>query len=306
MIDIALIGTGPVAALHAQAIARVPGLRLASCAARHRDRAEAFAAAHGIPRARLFDEVAARPEADALWVVVPSRAMAEVACTLAPLGLPMFLEKPVGLTPAETAEARERVRVPHMVGLNRRFYEVIGRSRRLIEEAGGLRAIEIHLPENPRAAQHRFGEKELTTWAYGNSIHMLDLFRFLAGEVAQLHALNVERSWWDRGYSAVMSFEGGARGMLNAQWYAPGPWRLALYAEDLMIVHQPVEQATVLRPGRDAETIRPEGPDATLKSGFHGQAEAFARLLRGAAPDPRAADLAEYMRSVELVSRLTA
>ena len=57
IIFIAMLGVGPMAAQHAAALNEVPGIRIASCASRNQEKSDAFAAAHGITDARLFDDV---------------------------------------------------------------------------------------------------------------------------------------------------------------------------------------------------------------------------------------------------------
>lgn len=306
MIDVALVGIGPMAIQHVQAIAAVDGLRIASCASRDRGRAEAFAAEHGIARARTPDEVLASPEADALWLCVSADAMAEITCTFAALGLPMFLEKPVGLDTAETEAVRDRVTVPHMVGLNRRFYEVIRRGHDLVEAAGGLRGIEVHMPEDVAAVPTKHGARTRRQWQFANSVHLVDLFRFLGGEPADVITMNEVRDDADRSYNALIRFESGAHGIYNGQWYAPGGWRVALYADDLSIVYQPIETGEVRRRGAPPEPLRAEGPDTRLKAGLWAQAEAFRDLIASGRTPEGAADLADYTRSVALVDRLTA
>jgi len=306
LIDVALVGAGPMAAQHARVLHEVEGLRLVSCASRTRERAQAFAHAAGIPTARTFDEVLASPQADALWLCVSADAMATVATACAARGLPMFLEKPVGLDPAETGRVRDAIRVPHMVGLNRRFYEVIRRGRDLMIEQGGVRAIEVHMPENMRRAPDKHAARTLRRWQFANSVHLIDLFRYFAGEPAGITASNVVRSDSDRSYNALVRFESEAHGIFHSQWYAPGAWRVAVYAEGIAIVYQPIERAQILRGDGSAEALMPTGPDTRYKAGLHGQASAFVRLLRDGRPPPGAVDLADYARSVSLVDLLTA
>lgn len=304
-VAITMIGVGRMAAKHAAVIEAVPGLRLASCASRSRDRAEAFAAEHGVPRPRLVDEVLAKPESDALWVVAPAGVMGDLAVELDALGLPLFLEKPVGLGPEETARARAAVTVPHMVGLNRRHYEVLREGRRLIEAAGGLRTIEIHMPENPSGLPDGYDQRVKQNWHYANSIHLIDLFRVFAGEVAEVTTFNTGLSPAERSYFSHLRFADGAAGMFNAQWYAPGGWRVTLYATDLSIVFQPIETGRVLRRNADPENLLPSGPDRDFKPGLYGQAEAFRELVRTATLPAVCADLADYERSVALVAAVT-
>ncbi len=305
MVDIALIGVGPMAAQHARVIAAVPGLRLVSCASRNPDRARAFAAAHDISAARTVDEVKAQPEADALWLCASADAMAGTATDFAGLGLPMFLEKPVGLGLKETEAARDAIRVPHMVGLNRRFYGVIRRGHKRMAERGGVRAIEVHMPEDLSQAPEKHGARTRQQWQFANSVHLIDMFRVFAGEPDQVTVMNHVTNDADRSHNALIEFKDGARGIYNAQWYAPGGWRVALYGDGISVVYQPIEQAMILTHGRQPEILQPEGFDAKFKAGLYGQAEAFASLATdGHLPDG-AADLKDYARSVTLIEALT-
>lgn len=302
---IALIGVGPMAALHAGVLAHVPGLRLVSCASRDLEKAEAFAAAHGGLRARRIEEVLARPDADALWVVAPADVMAPLTVEAARCGIPMFLEKPVGLSAKESRQVRDAVTVPHMVGLNRRFYEVIAEGRRLLAEAGGVRAIEVHMPEDMTRVPDKHAVRTRDQWQFANSIHLIDLFRLFAGEPTEITVRNRVGDRGDRSYGGLIGFAGGATGLYNAQWYAPGGWRVTAYSDDLAITYQPIERATLLRRGQEAAVLEPRNHDTRFKPGLFGQAEAFATLLRGKCLTEPAADLTDYARSVDLVDCLT-
>jgi predicted dehydrogenase len=301
---IALLGTGPMAALHVQALRKVAGLDVTTSVSRDLRKAQAFAEAHAIPNAVDYVQFIESPSVDAIWVVVPADVTHEVAIELAGNRLPLFLEKPVGMSSAQTRLAREKVNVPHMVGVNRRFYEVLRKGKRLIERAGGLTGIEIHMPENIAPLKERYSPHILERWAFGNSIHLVDLFRYFAGEPAAIHVVRSKRSWWDLSVAATLEFDNGALGVFHAHWGAPGGWRVALTAAEVQIVFQPIERGTVLRRGQEMMPLTPEGPDAVIKAGLTGQAEAFRGLLvTGALPDG-AADLTDYERSVALVTDL--
>ena len=304
-VRLALIGVGPMASLHAQAIAEVDGLAIDYCVSRGRDRALDFAARHGLARGRALADLDGGAEVDALWVVAPADAMASVAVELSRFGLPMFLEKPVGLSLDETRAAREAIAVPTMVGLNRRFYEVIARGRELALAAGGVRAIEVHMPEDLTGGAGVNAPAIKAQWPFANSVHLIDLFRAFGGETASVTSVNAVASVEDRSYASLIRFKAGASGLYNAQWYAPGGWRVAVYAQDLTLIYQPIEQLTVIRRPRVTEVIAPTGPDARFKPGLFGQAEAFRDLVRTGVRHPMAADLADYERSVALVDALT-
>ena len=300
-----MIGVGPMAALHAQVLSHMPGVRLAWCASREQAKAQAFADRFHISRARVIDEIDASPQADALWIVAPCHVMAGLAERFGGLGLPMFLEKPVGLSLTETTRTAQAVTSPNMVGVNRRFYEVIIQARRLMREAGGVRGVEVHMPEDLTRPTPTHADITRQQWQFANSIHLIDLFRFFGGEVSRVINNNLVLGEADRAYSALLNFENGGCGIYNAQWYAPGGWRVAAYGNDITIVLQPLERAMIQRRGQPVENIDASGADTRFKPGLWGQAEAFIALANGKALPEGAADLNDYLRSVALAQSLT-
>lgn len=300
-----LIGVGPTAELHVRAIQRIAGLRVRSCASRSLDKAAAFAARFRIETPRTIDDALARPDADAYWIVAPAGEMLNVALRIAETGLPAFFEKPVGLNLPETLRAADLFQSPNMVGLNRRFYEVINAGKMLIDEQGGARFVEIDMPEDVRSLAGHHPDSVLRQWAFANSIHLIDLFRFFAGDADRVTSANIVRSVWDRSYASLIEFRSGATGTYHAQWYAPGRWRVAVHADSLSVVYAPIEQATVFRAGQAPKSLLPQGPDSELKAGFHGQAQAFHALLASGSLPEHAADLRDYSESVRLVDDLT-
>jgi predicted dehydrogenase len=305
-LSLGLIGVGPMAKLHAAAFRAIAGATITRCASRSLEKAQAFAAENGIAEGVNVERLLDNPKVDGLIVVAPADVMADVAGKAAATGLPLLLEKPVGMDLPESEAAAAAIRNPNMVGLNRRFYEVIREGKRIIDEAGGARFIEVHMPEDLRAVADRYQGKALLNWQYGNSVHLIDLFRYFGGEAVSASSDTVENEFWDRSYLGRAAFAGGARGLYQAQWYAPGSWRVAVYARDVAITYAPIEKGTVLRaPGRQMSELLPKGHDAVLKPGLGGQAEAFVSLIRTGRLAQGAADLADYVKSVRLIRDLT-
>jgi predicted dehydrogenase len=192
-----------------------------------------------------------------------------------------------------------------MVGLNRRFYEVIQHGLELVRNAGGARAVEVHMPEDVGPDAPPNASSIQRQWQFANSIHLIDLFRVFAGEPASVTSMNLVRGVADRSFASLIGFESGACGVYNAQWYAPGRWRLTVYAQDMCLLYEPIETLTVIRRPRASEVVMPHGPDARVKPGLAGQALAFRTLVASGSLPEHAADLADYEKSVALVDALT-
>ena len=72
---IGLVGCGRIAPAHARAAAASPACRITCCAARHRERARAFASEWGLPRAYgSLDELLASGECDLVLLAGGSTA----------------------------------------------------------------------------------------------------------------------------------------------------------------------------------------------------------------------------------------
>jgi len=144
------------------------GLRVAAVGSRTADRAEAFAAEHGIPHAHgSWAELAADPTVDVIYVATPHPAHAEAARVALEHGKHVLVEKPFTLNAAEAAElvalAEERGLVlleamwtrflPHMAEIHAAIAAgEIGEPQVLIAE---------HIQALPSDPSHRMNDPEL-------------------------------------------------------------------------------------------------------------------------------------------------
>lgn len=105
------IGSGAAAGLFADGLRAFPGHEIGAVASRRRERAEAFARRHGIPR--VFDDVralVADPDLDAIYVASPHAYHREHALAALEAGKPVLVEKPFTLDARQAAEVIERAR----------------------------------------------------------------------------------------------------------------------------------------------------------------------------------------------------
>ncbi len=119
---IGILGTGRMATAHVAALRLRPGSRL-SVGSADRDRAQAFAAHHGIERFGTFEEVLANPLDGVIIATHTSLHAGQLRQSL-PLGIPVFCEKPLTLdaaTSSELVHAYAAAEVPLQVGFHRRF-----------------------------------------------------------------------------------------------------------------------------------------------------------------------------------------
>jgi predicted dehydrogenase len=158
--------------------ARHPDVLLAACCDLDAARAEQHRARFGFARSYTSPWSmleAERP--DAVVLVVPEHATADVACRVLELGYPLLLEKPPGRTLAEldrmaAAAAAGSHPVPHQVAFNRRHAPLVREARARIDATG---APITHVHYEMTRVDRR--DPDFSTTA----IHGIDAVRYLAG-----------------------------------------------------------------------------------------------------------------------------
>jgi predicted dehydrogenase len=310
-IRIGLVGAGLIARQHLLAMARVPGLTPAGISSRTRGKAEELAAEFAIPLVAETPEELAKG-VDALMVLVSPQAMAPLALRLLPLGLPLFLEKPVGLCVAEAedvAQAARRTRTPNMVGFNRRYYSVFAKGLEKIRERGRLLSVLIEGSERMAVARGtgRFSEDVLRAWLFANATHTIDLLRYFGGEPEDVHALcaSLHEPLGDQ-FAASLRFPGGVLGSYTANWHSPGGWGVVLKGEGVSVEFRPLETGRVTYADGTTEVIEVDASEAGVKPGFVGQLAAFERLARTGELAEPSQDLEGALLTMRLAARLAA
>ncbi len=147
-----ILGPGRIAGKFAAGLREAAGAELAAVGSRSRERAEAFAAAHGAPAAwGSYEELAADDSVEAVYVATPHAFHAEHAVLCLEHGKHVLCEKPLALNAAQAermvAAARRADRLL-MEGMWTRFLPAVVRARALLA-AGAV--------GEPRLLQADFG-----------------------------------------------------------------------------------------------------------------------------------------------------
>jgi predicted dehydrogenase len=181
------------------------------------------------PRVELFDNAG------------PNALHGEPTIAAAEAGKHVICEKPLGRDAAESFEIWQRVEaagVHHLCAFNYRFVPAVRLARELIE-AGELGEIHhfrgrylqewITDPAFPKV--WRLDREQAGSGALGDlGAHVIDLARYLVGEIAEVSALTrtfvTDRPGGtvdvDDAFEAAVVFEHGAVGTLEASRFAPG------------------------------------------------------------------------------------
>lgn len=206
-LKVGVIGAGWMGHVHARAYQRLPqhwpdlAVRPEVVAVADSSAAagEAFSRAHGATAYADWHDLVADPDVAAVSVTAPNFLHREIGVAVAEAGKHLWIEKPVGLTLADTTAVRDAVRVNGVVGcvgFNYRHVPAVARARRVVES--GAIGVPTHArvqlltdyaahPGSPlswRYAVDRGGHGALGDLAS----HGVDLLRFVLGEVTGVMA----------------------------------------------------------------------------------------------------------------------
>jgi predicted dehydrogenase len=164
----------------------------------------------------------------------PNNLHAEPTIAAAQAGKHVICEKPLGRDAAEAFETWRRVDqsgVKHMCAFNYRFVPAVRLARQIIEsgEIGEIRHFRGTYLQEWGAADidaWRFDKAAAGSGALGDlGAHVIDLARYLVGEITQVAAMTA--TFWpgrevDDAVQSVVAFESGATGTIEASRFATG------------------------------------------------------------------------------------
>lgn len=317
---VAMVGCGGIAEFHAAAF-RAAGFHLAGvCGTPGSERARAFARTHEIER--VYDDprdlFSDRSAIDGVLIAVPVEATLGLLKLAVAAGIPTLVEKPVAYG-SEPLKPLLDLDALVIVGYNRRFYRTVKEAR---DEAAREPPALAHLviPESVRAPDTIADDPAYLRPYFANSVHGLDLARFVFGD---LHVEHVQRSTNSggvvTGIAATLTAPHGAVVQFTANWGAPANFSLTLDRPGRRYDLKPFESATVfegmdiVEPGpqtpirtyrpRVSNTVPLDEADYRFKPGFVAQAHAFAALIRDESPEP-AARLSDAHAALKLAEKL--
>lgn len=286
---VGLVGAGNVAQRHARVLAGFDDVRIVGVTDVATESARRLAAAC---HARAFPDPAAllAADLDAVYVCVPPFAHGPVEEAVLEAGLPMFVEKPIGLdreTALRTAELVRHGGLVTAVGHHWRYLTVVEQARRLLADRPVRLVTGAWLDKVPPVGwwprRDRSGGPVVEQAA-----HVLDLARHLAGEVVEVYAAGngtppaVDGADVDSATAATLRFGSGAVGTLAATCTLGWKHRagLEVYADGLTLA---VGEDGLRVRDADGEWSVPGDPEAARVA----VDRAFVDAVRGIGDDVR-------------------
>lgn len=285
-VKLGIIGAGYIAQKHLEVIDAIDELEAIAITSRTFVKAEALAKDFNIDvTSNSLESMIREVDIDALMILVSPDQMFSVVAEAIPYKLPLFIEKPAGLTPNENLELTklsERYGTLSMVGFNRRYYSIFHKGLDIIKEAGPLLGVSIEGHERMWRIREggNFSEEIIKDWIFANSTHTIDLLPFFGGNPKRISSLayGYHEARGDQ-FAAIMEFEEGGIGQYHANWYSPGGWKVVLYGDGVTVEFKPLEQGRWTDKNFIVHEIEPDDIDNIFKPGFYAQMKSFARLV---------------------------
>lgn len=255
------------------------------------------------------DEMLASESLDAVFVATPAHLNAQAALPCLERGVNTMLEKPPGMSVAETVGLRDAARrsgAKGMVGWNRRFHPIIAQARAMVEERGPVVHLvgEFHKSMDRLEATERFPAVVLDNMLMETPIHSIDLVRAMAdSDVAEVHSVVRRRfSRYKDVYGALIEFESGCLAHLVANFTTDARLeRYEIHGRGISAYLEGVSQGVVFCEGQRHEL----GGAGT--GGTREQDRFFLDCVRDGRPISKpAADLDEAVKTMELAEAIMA
>ena len=230
-IGIGILGCGNVAKVHAEAIQRVPQLKLVSVCSRSRASAERLGVQYGVPWFTDLEEFFADRALSAVTICTPSGTHSDLGCAAALLGKHVLVEKPIDVS-LEKADALisacHRAGVRLGVALQSRFLDAPRALKTAVENGRlGNPVMASAYVKWYRSAEYYGAAKWRGTLAMdgggaliNQAIHTVDLLRWIMGPVREVRSftgrlLHPQIEGEDT-VAAALRFTSGALGVIEA------------------------------------------------------------------------------------------
>jgi len=293
-IRIGLIGGGSIARAHLNAYRQLPGLaKVTALCDLDTKAAEARLAEFSLEAAVLkgFAELCRRPDVDAVDICLPIKAHLDAILAAAKARKHVLVEKPMTLT---LDEAKAAVRtskesgITLMVAHDQRFRPVYATMKALMPRLGKIVCARADINQDAEgifAPGHWHLDHRGCLLAIG--VHVLDLLRFLVGDVSQVSCFERNRLVRMRGNDvavAILEFECGAVGTLMSTWASKGcPWHDSMIIQGSLGACHNIGGLFIKEGGRPFERVEIEDEgkgEWRFRSSYREEIRHFLECLR--------------------------
>ena len=305
-IKIGIIGAGNMGQTHARVLVADKRVQIVGIADLMREKAEALAREVKAPAFDSFDALL-DAGVDAVYVATPNTKHAPAVLAALARNVNVFSEKPMATTLAEAKQIREAARKAkaiYQIGLNRRFSPAYKFVKEKIAE--GFKPYLANAKQNDGDWLNPpwITNLELTGgFLQESSVHLLDMLRWLMGEVVAVNARAQTRVYnLPCDFAIMMTFEGNRHAVFSssahASWASPFE-TLEIVGEHACIRTEEMTRAFI-SPGLASEMVTHDYTQIprAIQWGYQQEDDAFITAI--AEKKPSVCDFEEAYISIEL------
>jgi predicted dehydrogenase len=304
-LKIGIVGCGGIGAVHVKSWAQVENARIVAACDADQSRAEAT----GATAYTDFQQMLEAEQLDVVDICTPPNLHGPLAVASLGRGIPTICEKPLARTPDEAREilaAAEASGTPLMTAFCHRFHPPVELVRDLITDGtlGRVLMFRNRFGTRFQGVENRWFSDAAVAGGgvlMDTSIHSIDLFRYLVGEVASVAAatntFNPAITGLEDSAAMLLTSESGAIGVIEGSWMTPWSANVVeIYGENGAAVIDYDNGVTRYRLHGGGEWITAQPPAGDR---FVRELQHFAAVLRG--QEQLRVDGRDGLRAVEVI-----
>ena len=278
MIKVGIIGAGYMSYHHLKVLKSIKSVEVTSICSRTFDTAVKMSKKWNIEKVfKDHIEMLDSGEIETVFICPSVSAMFDIAKDVLERGIPCLIEKPVGLSTAESkilSDLASKNNAKTAVGCNRRFISTIQAAKKAAKDLGGLRHLSVvaHEPISEISETGQYSKHVMSRWIFANGIHCIDLIRYFAGEIEEVSSLSKNQN-----YAAVMK-AGNTTVSYASRADAKGRWSITLDCNQGRITLCPLEK-TVIEFDNKSQVVNLADIDEEFKPGLWAQNNSFLSFL---------------------------
>lgn len=282
---IGIAGTGWFAGMHADLLASMEGVKVQAFLGSSAEKGEAMARKYGANGYGSLKDMLDRETLDAVYICVPPEAHGAIERSLIRRGIPFLVEKPLGTEtsiPASLLQDIKEAGLLTSVGYHFRYQESVKRLKTLLQEDKIGMVVGQWMGGMPGVAWWRDQERSGGQFTE-QTTHIVDLLRYLAGEVKEVYGVFGNRIMQDKHEGVTvadvgtvsLTLENGIVANISNTCVLPGGVGrvgLSFYNEQGMLDWNP-ERLLEVKEGHSEEFANTGNP-------YQAESEAFLHAVR--------------------------
>ncbi len=217
-------------------------------------------------------------------VAVDIENLASVVGELIDFGIKKILcEKPVALDIKDLKKLKNKIatmKVKFFIAYNRRFYESIKISKKIIFKDNGLISVNFEFNEMiKKIEKSKHSKKVKSKWVIANSSHLIDLVFSITGTPKKISSFTFGKKSWHPTSSIFYGYGQSKNGVIitySSNWDSPGRWGIEFMTKNYKIILKPLENVKILKhKGQIIQLKSEDKNEIDFKPGFYSMIDKF-------------------------------